>query len=61
MRKELSLPPFVNILKFTLENKNEKLKEYIEKVFESLESKMIWHREAKSGNYIGIILIEKKL
>jgi len=41
MRKELSLPPFVNILKITLETKNEKLKKYIEKVFEGLETEMI--------------------
>jgi len=66
-RKMLNLPPFSNILKFRLTNKNIKYKNKIESLLLEIqkeekvrEEKINWKKDNKTGDYIGIIMINKK-
>lgn len=66
-RKMLNLPPFSNILKFRLGNKNIKYKDRIENLLLEIqkeekvrEEKINWKKDNKTGDYIGIIMINKK-
>ena len=66
-RETLNLPPFSNILKFRLGNKNTKYKDRIESLLFEIqkeekvrEEKINWKKDNKTGDYIGIIMINKK-
>ncbi len=66
-RKTLNIPPFSNILKFRLNNKNIKYKNRIENLLSEIqkeekvkEEKVNWKKENKTGDYIGIIMVNKK-
>lgn len=66
-RKMLNLPPFSNILKFRLGNKNIKYKDRIENLLLEIqkeekvrEEKINWKKDNKTGDYIGVIMINKK-
>jgi primosomal protein N' len=66
-RKMLNLSPFSNILKFRLINKNVKYKDRIENLLLQIqkeenvrEEKINWKKDNKTGDYIGIIIINKK-
>lgn len=68
MRKELSLPPFSNILKFKLTKKDIQIKDRLEGLVEkickeeNLEiQKISWWKESVTGNYVGMIIIKKEL
>lgn len=65
-RKMLNLPPFSNILKFKLGNKNTKYKDRIENLLLQIqkeenvrEEKINWRKENKTGDYIGMLMINK--
>ena len=66
-RKMLNLPPFSNILKFRLSNKNTKYKNRIESLLLEIqkeekvrEEKINWKKDNKTGDYIGVLMINKK-
>ena len=63
----LNLPPFSNILKFRLSNKNTKYKNRIESLLLEIqkeekvrEEKINWKKDNKTGDYIGVLMINKK-
>lgn len=65
-RKILSLPPFYNILKFKIENKNENLKNNIEKMIKKIwkeenveEIKINWKQDKSKKTYIGMMIIKR--
>jgi primosomal protein N' len=66
-REELSLPPFVNIIKFKLSEKELKLKNDIENLLgrifkeEKVEkNKIVWWKENVSKSYVGMFMIKKE-
>lgn len=68
MRKELSLPPFANILKFKLTKKDIQIKDRLEGLVEKIckeenleTQKISWWKESVTGNYVGMIIIKKEL
>lgn len=66
-RKMLNLYPFSNILKFRLQNKNIKYKNKIESLLQEIqkeeevsEEKINWKKDNKTGDYIGILIVNNK-
>lgn len=66
-REELSLPPFVNIIKFKLLEKELKLKNDIENLLDRIfkeekveKNKIVWWKENISKSYVGMFMIKKE-
>lgn len=66
-RKILNLPPYSNILKWTLLKKDIEMKISIEKIIDRIfreenieKENVIWRIEKKTGNYIGSMIIKKE-
>jgi primosomal protein N' len=66
-REELSLPPFVNIIKFKLSEKELKLKNDIENLLDRIfkeekveKNKIVWWKENISKSYVGMFMLKKE-
>lgn len=67
-RKILNLPPFSNIFTFRLKTKEVKYKERIENLLNKIQEeenvtfkeKIVWRRDLKKDEYLGMIIINKK-
>ncbi|MBP9765729.1 MAG: hypothetical protein KBD12_00650 [Candidatus Pacebacteria bacterium] len=67
-RENLNLPPFSNIISFRLKIKDIKYKNRIENLFSEIlkeeelkEENIIWKKDSKNGEYLGFIIINKKI
>jgi len=59
-RRDLNLPPFINILKIILDKKNLHLKNSIEKIF-GKNIKILWYSKKENNDEFGLIFIPKNL